>query len=110
MRDENEIEELISRCEDELEGGPLNAGTRSVIIPCPAKCDLTGGCASCRPRQSALRHPDRPLDQCCNGCDAPPRLPSYVLCEACLAELDAKVARVAETLAGLKGDKQQQRE
>lgn len=33
----------------------------------------------------------RPLEKCCNGCDKPPKKPSWVLCEDCLAALDKKM-------------------
>lgn len=42
----------------------------------------------------------KPLDKCCNGCDAPPHPPSWVLCKACFAALSAKFDRLAEGGAG----------
>ncbi len=33
----------------------------------------------------------KPLKKCCNGCDKPPKRPSYVLCEDCLRALDKKM-------------------
>lgn len=33
----------------------------------------------------------RPLKKCCNGCDAPPKPPSWVLCAACFAKLDEQM-------------------
>lgn len=33
----------------------------------------------------------KPLKRCCNGCDAPPRPPSKVLCAACLKALGQKI-------------------
>lgn len=33
----------------------------------------------------------RPLKKCCNGCDAPPQSPSWVLCKECLERLDQKM-------------------
>jgi len=30
------------------------------------------------------------LEKCCNGCPKPPKAPSLVLCENCLAKLNAK--------------------
>jgi hypothetical protein len=38
----------------------------------------------------------KPLDKCCNGCDAPPQLPSFVLCSVCLAALDAKFRSICK--------------
>jgi hypothetical protein len=32
-----------------------------------------------------------PLKKCCNGCDAPPKPPSWVLCAKCFAALDKQV-------------------
>lgn len=36
----------------------------------------------------------KPLDKCCNGCDAPPKPPSWVLCASCLGVLDDKMQRL----------------
>lgn len=33
----------------------------------------------------------KPLAKCCNGCDAPPQKPSWVLCRSCLDALDKRV-------------------
>ena len=37
-----------------------------------------------------------PLESCVNRCGKPPKSPSWVLCEDCLEELDAKVQRVLQ--------------
>jgi len=39
----------------------------------------------------------RPLKRCCNGCDKPPKPPSWVLCEDCFAKLDAKMEALVNT-------------
>lgn len=36
----------------------------------------------------------KPLDKCCNGCDAPPQPPSLVVCKTCLAALDMKMRQL----------------
>ena len=33
----------------------------------------------------------KPLVKCCNGCDAPPKPPSWVLCAACFGKLDKQI-------------------
>lgn len=42
----------------------------------------------------------KPLERCCNGCDAPPQPPSWVLCKACLDALDAKMRALCTPAAG----------
>ena len=37
----------------------------------------------------------RPLKRCCNGCDAPPHPPSFVLCKECFEKLNKKVEKIA---------------
>lgn len=38
----------------------------------------------------------KPLDKCCNGCDAPPQPPSLVVCKTCLAALDMKMRELCK--------------
>lgn len=33
----------------------------------------------------------KPLEKCCNGCDAPPKPPSWVLCAKCFEVLNQKM-------------------
>lgn len=40
----------------------------------------------------------KPLEKCCNGCDAAPQPPSLVLCAKCLHGLDEKIRALPETL------------
>lgn len=35
----------------------------------------------------------KPLKKCCNGCDKPPKPPSWVLCEDCFKKLDEKMQK-----------------
>lgn len=42
----------------------------------------------------------KPLLRCCNGCDAPPKPPSWVLCAACLAKLNARMETLLAPDAG----------
>ena len=37
------------------------------------------------------------LEKCCNGCPKPPKAPSLVLCEDCLAKLNAKLEAFFES-------------
>jgi hypothetical protein len=39
----------------------------------------------------------RPLKKCCNGCDAPPHPPSWVLCKECFEKLCGKVEELRKT-------------
>ena len=45
----------------------------------------------------------KPLKRCVNGCDAPPKAPSLVLCAACFAKLDAKFEALRARLASKDG-------
>lgn len=40
----------------------------------------------------------KPLKRCVNGCDAPPQLPSFVLCKPCLAALSKKIHELPDKL------------
>lgn len=42
----------------------------------------------------------KPLKKCCNGCDAPPHPPSWVLCEKCLNALSEKIHWLAQVEKG----------
>lgn len=37
-----------------------------------------------------------PLERCANGCDAPPKPPSLVICGPCLDRIGARLARWAK--------------
>lgn len=37
-----------------------------------------------------------PLKSCCNGCDAPPKPPSWVLCAKCLEGLTAQMQKILD--------------
>ncbi len=41
-----------------------------------------------------------PLKKCCNGCDAPPQPPSWVLCEKCFGVLDEKMRNLTTGRGG----------
>lgn len=41
----------------------------------------------------------KPLKKCVNGCDAPIKKPSKVLCEKCLAKLSAKFDKIGRDMA-----------
>jgi hypothetical protein len=37
-----------------------------------------------------------PLKKCSNGCDAPPKAPSWVLCADCMHKLREKMQRIVD--------------
>ena len=47
----------------------------------------------------------KPLSKCCNGCDASPQPPSFVLCEKCLNALDVKMRSLYENIIA-KGERE----